>query len=408
MGVISIDLAILRKKAANFRQYGKSKRTAIAENHTHSFDRDRLTYFHYNSIRIRDFIAMGVISIDLAILRKKAGNIRQYGKSKRTAIAENHTHSFDRDRLTYFHYNSIRIRAFIAMGVISIDLAILRKKAGNFRQYGKSKRTAIAENHTHSFDRDRLTYSHYNSIRFRAFIAMGVISTDLAILRKKAGNFRQYGKSKRTAIAKNHTHSFDRDRLTYFHYNSIRIRAFIAMGVISIDLAILRKKAGNFRQYGKSKRTAIAENHTHSFGRASLTYCHYNSIRSRALKAMGVISIDLAILRKKAGNFRLYGKSKRTAIAENHTHSFDRDRLTYPHYNSIRIRAFIAMGVISIVLALLRKNARNFRQYGKSKRTAIAENHTHSFDRDRLTYFHYNSIQFRAVIAICVISIDLE
>src|SRR6218665_4062164 len=227
MGVISIDLAILRKKAGNFRQYGKSKRTAIAENHTHSFDIDRLTYFHYNSIRIRAFIAMGVISIDLAILRKKAGNFRQYGKSKRIAIAENHTHSFDRDRLTYFHYNSIRIRAFIAMGVISIDLAILRKKAGNFRQYGKSKRIAIAENHTQSFDRDRLTYFHYNSIRIRAFIAMGVISIDLAILRKKAGNFRQYGKSKRTAISENRTHSFDRDRLTYFHYNSIRIRAFI-------------------------------------------------------------------------------------------------------------------------------------------------------------------------------------
>src|SRR6218665_2547818 len=94
------------------------------------FDRDRLTYFHHNSIRIRAFIAMGVISIDLAILPKKARNFRQYGK--RTAIAENHTHSFDRDRLTYFHYNSIRIRAFIAMGVISIDLAILRKKAGNY------------------------------------------------------------------------------------------------------------------------------------------------------------------------------------------------------------------------------------------------------------------------------------
>src|SRR6218665_3849403 len=217
------------------------RRTAIAETHTDSFDRDRLTYSHYNSIRFRAFIALGVISIDLAILRKKAGIFRQYGKSKRTAIAENHTHSFDRVRLTYSHYNSIRIRAFLAMDVIYIDLAILRKNAGNFRQYGKSKRTAIAENHTHSFDRDRLTYSHYNSIRFRAFIALGVISIDQTILRKNAGNFRQFGKSKRTAIAENHTHSFGRDRLTYFHYNSIRIRAFIAMGVISIDLAILRK-----------------------------------------------------------------------------------------------------------------------------------------------------------------------
>src|SRR6218665_3716496 len=100
---------------------------------------------------------MGVISIDLAILRKNAGNSRQYGKSKRTAIAENHTHSFDRDTLTYSHYNYTRFRAFIAMGVISIDLTILRKNARNFRQFGKSKRTAIAENHTHSFDRDRLT-----------------------------------------------------------------------------------------------------------------------------------------------------------------------------------------------------------------------------------------------------------
>src|SRR6218665_1130861 len=293
MGVISIDLTILRKKAGNIRQYGKSKRTAIAENHTHSFDRDRLTYFHYNSIRFRAFIAMGVIYIDLTILRKKAGNFRQYGKSKRTAIAENHTHSFDRDRLTYSHYNSIRFRVFLAMGVIYIDLAILRKSAGNFRQYGKSKRTAIAENHTHSFDRDRLTYSHYNSIRFRAFIAMGVISIDLTMLRKKARNFPQFGKYKRTAMAENNTHSFDRDRLTYFHYNSIRFRAFIAMGVISIDLAILRKEAGNFRQFGKSKRTAIAENHTHSFDRDRLTYSHYNSIRIRAFLAMGVISIDL-------------------------------------------------------------------------------------------------------------------
>src|SRR6218665_177561 len=165
MGVISIDLKMLRKNARNFRQLGKSKRTVIAENHTHSFDRDRLTDSHYNAIRFRAFIAMGVISIDLTMLRKNARNVRQFGKSKRTANAENHTHSFVRDILTYFHYNSIRIRAFIAMGVISIDLAILRKKAGNFRQYGKSKRTAIAENHTHSFDRDRLTYFHYNSIR---------------------------------------------------------------------------------------------------------------------------------------------------------------------------------------------------------------------------------------------------
>src|SRR6218665_2159679 len=360
MGVISIDLAILRKNARNFRQFGKSKRTAIVENHTHSFDRDRLTYSHYNSIRIRAFLAMSVIYIDLAILRKNARNFRQYGKSKRTAIAENHTHSFDRDRLTYSHYNSIRFRTFIAMGVISIDLTILRKNARNCRQFGQSKRTAIAENHTHSFDRDRLTYSHYNSIRIRAFIAMGVISIDLAILRKNARNFRQFGKSKRTAIAENHAHNFYRDRLTYFHYNSIQIRAFIAMGVISIDLAILRKKAGNFRQYGKSKRTAIAENHTHSFDRDRLTYFHYNSIRIRAFIAMGVISIDLAILRKKAGNFRQYGKSKRTAIAENHTHSFDRDRLTYFHYNSIRIRAFIAMGVISIDLAILRKTQEIF------------------------------------------------
>src|SRR6218665_967138 len=122
---------------------------------------------------------MGVISIDLTILRKNAGNFRQYGKSKRTAIAENHTHSFDRYRLTYSHYNSIRIRAFIAMGVISIALAILPKNAGNFCQFGHSKRTAIAENHRHSFDRDRLTYSHYNSIRIRAFLDMGVISIDL-------------------------------------------------------------------------------------------------------------------------------------------------------------------------------------------------------------------------------------
>src|SRR6218665_356666 len=100
---------------------------------------------------------MGVISMDLTILRKNPCNFRQFGKSKRTASAENHTHSFDRDRLTYSHYNSIRIRAFIAMGVISIDLEILRKNARNFWQFGKSKRTANAENHTHSFDRDRLT-----------------------------------------------------------------------------------------------------------------------------------------------------------------------------------------------------------------------------------------------------------
>src|SRR6218665_2463343 len=78
------------------------------------------------------------------------------------------------------------------MGVISIDLTILRKNSRNFRQFGKSKRTAIAENHTHSFDRDRLNYSHYNSIRFRAFIAMGVISIDLTILRKNSRNFRQF------------------------------------------------------------------------------------------------------------------------------------------------------------------------------------------------------------------------
>src|SRR6218665_1404087 len=212
-------------------------RTAIAENHTHSFDKDRLTYSHYDSIRIIAFLAMGVTSIDLAILCKKAGNFWQFGKSKRTAIAENHTHMFDRDRLTYSHNNSIRIRAIIAMGVISFILTILRKNAQNFRQFGKSKRTAIAENHTHSFDRDRLTYSHYNSIRIRAIIAMGVISIDLAILRKNAGNFRQYSKSKRTAIAENHTHSFDRDKPTYSHYNSIRFRAFIAVGVISIDHA---------------------------------------------------------------------------------------------------------------------------------------------------------------------------
>src|SRR6218665_2232691 len=121
-----------------------------------------------------------------------------------------------------------------------------------FRQFGKSKRTAIVENHTHSFDRDRLTYSHCNSIRIIAFLAMGVISIDLTILRKNAQNFLQFGKSKRrpTAIADNHTHSFDRDRLTYYHYNSIRFRAFIAMGVISIDLTILRKNARNFRQFG--------------------------------------------------------------------------------------------------------------------------------------------------------------
>src|SRR6218665_2577310 len=170
MGVISIDIAILRKNAQKFWQLGKSKRTAIVENHTHSFDRDRLAYSHYNSIRFRAFIAMGVISIDLTILRKNARNFRRFGKSKRTGIAENHTHSFDRDRLTYSHYISIRFRAFIAMGVISIDLTILRINARNFRQFGKSKRTAIAENHTHSFDRDRPTYSHYNSIRFRAFL----------------------------------------------------------------------------------------------------------------------------------------------------------------------------------------------------------------------------------------------
>src|SRR6218665_3651997 len=36
-------------------------------------------------------------------------------------------------------------------------------------------------------------------------------------------------------------------------------------------------------------------------------------------------------------------------------HSFGSDRLTYTHYNSIRNRAFIAMGVISIALAI-RKN----------------------------------------------------
>ena len=132
---------------------------------------------------------MSVIYIDLAILRKNAGNFRQFGKSKRTAIVENHTHSFDRDRLTYFRYNSIRIRAFLAMSVIYIDLVILRKNAGNFRQFDKSKRTAIAENLTHSFDRDRLNYSHYNSIRFIAFIAMGVSSIDLTILRKKRTNF---------------------------------------------------------------------------------------------------------------------------------------------------------------------------------------------------------------------------
>src|SRR6218665_4106062 len=90
--------------------------------------------------------------------------------SRRTAIAENHTHSFDRDRLTYSHYDSIRIKAFLAtcMGVIYIDLAILRKNAGNFRQYGKSKRTAIAENHTNSFDRERLTNYQQSSLRIRA------------------------------------------------------------------------------------------------------------------------------------------------------------------------------------------------------------------------------------------------
>src|SRR6218665_1560457 len=128
---------------------------------------------------------MGVVSIILTILRKNPQNFRQFGKSKRTAIAENYTHSFDRDRFTYFHYNSIRIRAFLAMGVISVDLKILRKNARTFRQFGKSKRTAIAENHTHSFDRDRLNYSHYNSIRIRAFLAMGVISIDLELKRRK-------------------------------------------------------------------------------------------------------------------------------------------------------------------------------------------------------------------------------
>ena|SRR6218665_990715 len=86
MGVISIALAILLKNAENFWQFGKSKRTAIAENHTHSFDRDRLTYFHYNSIRIRAVLAMGVISIDLTIMRKNARTLRQYGKSKRLQL----------------------------------------------------------------------------------------------------------------------------------------------------------------------------------------------------------------------------------------------------------------------------------------------------------------------------------
>src|SRR6218665_2396716 len=184
MGVISIDLAILRKNAGNFWQIGKSKRTAISESHTHSFDRDRLTYSHYNSIRFTAFIAMRVISIDLAILRKTQEIFGNLVSLSGLQLQNNHTHSFDRDRLTYSHYNSFRIRAFIAMGVISIDLTILGKNAGNFWQFGKSKRTAIAENHTHSFDKDRLTYSHYNSIRFTAFIAMGVISIDLAILRK--------------------------------------------------------------------------------------------------------------------------------------------------------------------------------------------------------------------------------
>src|SRR6218665_3648340 len=105
----------------------------------------------------------------------------------------------------------------------------------------------------------------------------------------------------------------------------------------------------NSALFGKFKRTAIAKNHTHSFGTASLTYSHYNSIRNRAFIAMGVISISLAVpklAKKPMNNSALFGKFKRTAIAKNHTHSFSRASLIFSHYNSIRNGAFIAMGVI--------------------------------------------------------------
>src|SRR6218665_3567438 len=111
-------------------------------------------------------------------------------------------------------------------------------------------------------------------------------------------NSALFGKFELTAIAKNYTHSFSRASLTYFHYNSIRNRAFIAMGVISIELAVRKlayKPVNNSALFCKFKRTAIAKNHTHSFSRASLTYSHYSSIRNRAFIAMGVISIALAV-----------------------------------------------------------------------------------------------------------------
>src|SRR6218665_1942619 len=100
---------------------GKSKRTAIAENHTHSVDRDRVTYSHYNSIRIRAFLAMGVISIDLEYKRRKFSALwvslsgLQLLKITRIALIET-------DSLTPTTTYSIRIRAFLAMRVISIDL----------------------------------------------------------------------------------------------------------------------------------------------------------------------------------------------------------------------------------------------------------------------------------------------
>src|SRR6218665_480207 len=171
----------------------------------------------------------------------------------------------------------------------------------NSALFGKFELTAIAKNHTNSFSRASLTYSHYNSIRNRAFIAMGVISIALAVCKlayKPVNNSALFGKFKRTEIAKNHMHSFSRASLTYSHYNSIRNRAFIAMGVISIALAVRKlayKPVNNSALFGKFKRTAIAKNHMHSFSRASLTYSHYNSIRNRAFIAMGVISIALAV-----------------------------------------------------------------------------------------------------------------
>src|SRR6218665_4035073 len=91
-------------------------------------------------------------------------------------------------------YVCMCVYAHVDVCVHMIILTILRKDAGNFWQFGKSKRTAIAENHTHSFDRDRLTYPHYNFLRIRAFLAMSVIYIDLAILRKNAGDCWQFGK----------------------------------------------------------------------------------------------------------------------------------------------------------------------------------------------------------------------